>query len=138
MTSQSGTDHPSGQALVEFALVVPIVLLLALGIVEFGRAWNAHQVLTDAAREAARTAVVDDERITEDSVVMVVRHALQRAALNAEEAQITISGWRAGRGTAATVDVSYPHTLGWISALLSWSGADAVAVLKTSFSMRNE
>lgn len=127
-----------GQALVEFALVVPLVLLLALGIVEFGRAWNAHQVLTDAAREAARTAVVDDDRVTEDSVILVVRHALHRASLDADRAEITVSGWRGGRGTPATVDIAYSHTLGWISALLGWTGSDAVAVLKTSFSMRNE
>ena len=129
---------PRGQALVEFALIVPVLLLLLLGIVEFGRAWNAHQVLTDAAREAARTAVVDDDGITEDSVRFVVRQALGRAALDPEQAEITITGWRAGRGTPATVAISYSHTLGWLSALMEWSGADATAVLRTSFSMRNE
>lgn len=50
----------SGAALVEFALVVPLLLALVMGIVEFGRAWNVHQVITDAAREGARRAVIRD------------------------------------------------------------------------------
>ena len=47
-----------GQALVEFALILPIILLLVVGMLEFARAWNLHQVMTDAAREGARRAVI--------------------------------------------------------------------------------
>jgi Flp pilus assembly protein TadG len=43
-----------GQALVEFALVVPLFLLLVLGIVGFGQAYNNYENLTDAVRAAAR------------------------------------------------------------------------------------
>ncbi len=41
-----------GQNLVEFALVVPLLLLLVIGIAEFGRAWMTKNILTGAAREA--------------------------------------------------------------------------------------
>ncbi|MCM3484471.1 TadE/TadG family type IV pilus assembly protein [Kocuria rosea] len=47
-----------GAAAVEFALVVPILLALLLGIIEFGRAYNAQISLTHAAREAARTMAI--------------------------------------------------------------------------------
>ena len=47
-----------GQNLVEFALVVPILLLLVFGIAEFGRAWMTRNILTGAVREAVRVAVV--------------------------------------------------------------------------------
>ena len=47
-----------GQGLVEFALVVPLLLLLLLGIAEFGRAWMTRNILTGAAREAVRVAAV--------------------------------------------------------------------------------
>jgi Flp pilus assembly pilin Flp len=50
----------SGAAMVEFALVVPLLLMILVGIMEFGRAWNLQQVITDAAREGARRAVVRD------------------------------------------------------------------------------
>jgi hypothetical protein len=49
-----------GQAAVEFALVLPIFLLLVVGMLEFARAWNLHQSITDAVREGARRALVAD------------------------------------------------------------------------------
>ena len=49
-----------GQNLVEFALVVPLLLLLVIGIAELGRAWMTKNILTGAAREAVRIAAVPD------------------------------------------------------------------------------
>jgi Flp pilus assembly protein TadG len=45
-----------GQSLVEFALVVPVLLLLVLGIFQFAPVWNENLSLNAAARAAARTA----------------------------------------------------------------------------------
>jgi Flp pilus assembly protein TadG len=50
----------AGGAAVEFALVLPLLLLMVMGIIDFGRALNIHHVVTDASREAARRAVVRD------------------------------------------------------------------------------
>lgn len=47
-----------GQGLVEFALVVPLLLILLLGMAELGRAWMTKNILTGAAREAVRIAAV--------------------------------------------------------------------------------
>lgn len=49
-----------GQGLVEFALVIPILLLLLLGLVELGRAWMTRNIMTGAAREAVRIYVVPE------------------------------------------------------------------------------
>jgi len=56
----------TGQALVEMAFILPILLLLVLGIFEFGRAMYTKNSLTNAARAAARAAVVTSS-ITTDS-----------------------------------------------------------------------
>jgi len=56
-----------GQSVIEFALVLPLLLLVLFGITEFGRAWMAVSVLTSAAREGCRLAVVtapDVPRVT--------------------------------------------------------------------------
>jgi Flp pilus assembly protein TadG len=50
--------HRRGQGLVEFALVVPLFLVLLFGMVEFGRAWMTKNILTGAAREAVRRYAV--------------------------------------------------------------------------------
>ncbi len=50
--------NKKGQSLVEFALVMPILLSLILGMLEFGWIFNGKITLTSAAREGARTAIV--------------------------------------------------------------------------------
>lgn len=51
-----GKQRPGerGAAAVEFALLLPLLLLVAFGIIDFGRALNAQITLTQAAREGAR------------------------------------------------------------------------------------
>ena len=48
-----------GQALVEFALILPIFILLLLGIFDFGRAIYGNNTISNAAREAVRVGIVD-------------------------------------------------------------------------------
>jgi hypothetical protein len=45
-----------GAGLVEFAMVIPLLLLLLMGAVDFGRAFYTYIVITNAAREGARYA----------------------------------------------------------------------------------
>ena len=48
-----------GQALVEFALVIPVFIFLVMGIFDLGRAVYANSTISNAAREGARIAIVD-------------------------------------------------------------------------------
>lgn len=47
-----------GQAMVEFALIIPVFLMLLFALLDFGRVVFAQQAVTQAAREGARTAMV--------------------------------------------------------------------------------
>ena len=47
-----------GAALIEAAVTIPILLLIGVGLFEFGRAYQTWQVLTNAAREGARISVL--------------------------------------------------------------------------------
>jgi TadE-like protein len=47
-----------GQSFVEFAFVLPFLVFLVLGIVQFGRAWHNYITITDAARVGAREGAV--------------------------------------------------------------------------------
>lgn len=49
-----------GAALVEFAVVAPVLFLLILGMIEFGRMVMVQQILTNASREGARRAILED------------------------------------------------------------------------------
>ncbi len=55
---RSTGEADSGAAAVEFALVLPLLLLLLLGIIDFGRAYNMQLALTQAAREGVRVSAL--------------------------------------------------------------------------------
>lgn len=46
----------AGAQLLEFAMILPLLLVLFVGVVDFARAWNLKQILNNAAREGARLA----------------------------------------------------------------------------------
>ncbi|MCC6617821.1 MAG: pilus assembly protein, partial [Chloroflexi bacterium] len=58
MPGSSCPTHPRGQALVEFAAVLLPILLVIVGIIQFGLIFGANVTLTNAVREAARTATI--------------------------------------------------------------------------------
>lgn len=53
-----------GAVAVEFALLAPILVMIVLGIVEFGRAYNVQATLTNAAREGARNMAINNIETT--------------------------------------------------------------------------
>jgi Flp pilus assembly protein TadG len=57
ITVQQGRDE-RGAAVVEFALILPILVLFVFGIIEFGRAYSARIQLTAAVREGARAGAL--------------------------------------------------------------------------------
>ncbi len=69
-----------GAALLEAAITLPMLLLIAVGIFEFGRAYQTWQILTNAAREGARMAVLPDP--TPGNVETRVRDYMQAGQLS--------------------------------------------------------
>src|SRR5450631_4836494 len=69
--------HDRGAEAVEFALVVPIFLLLVFGIVDFGYMINHDTMINNASREGARTGAVNP---TGDAIKCTVRRALATVA----------------------------------------------------------
>jgi hypothetical protein len=53
----SELGQSTGSQLLEFALVLPLLLVIAVGITDFGKAYNIKHILTNAAREAARITI---------------------------------------------------------------------------------
>ncbi|MDX1394072.1 MAG: TadE/TadG family type IV pilus assembly protein [Gemmatimonadota bacterium] len=54
-----------GQALVEFVLALPILLVIVFGIIEFATAWRTYQIVTNVAREGARLGVTPNTNTQE-------------------------------------------------------------------------
>ncbi|HYO45366.1 MAG TPA: TadE/TadG family type IV pilus assembly protein [Gemmatimonadota bacterium] len=131
----------AGQSLAEFAILLPVLMGVVIGIFEFGRAWNVDQVLTNAAREGGRLAVI--ETSSESDVTNAVEDALTNAALEPSLATITVEGMDDGYGTQATVQVQYPYEFIFLGPIMAFMGdgegdTPGSITLDSQIVMRNE
>jgi Flp pilus assembly protein TadG len=89
-----------GQALVEFALVIPIFLFILIALFDLGRAVFSYNTLTNAAREGARMAIVNQDKPT-----IVKRAKAQTAIVELNDPSVSVAFWQmADDGTADTSD----------------------------------
>ena len=80
-----------GQGLTEFALVIPIFLLLVVALFDLGRAVFAYNTLTNAAREGARTAIVNQYTPT-----IVTRAKSQTQIVELDDPSVSVTFWQVG------------------------------------------
>lgn len=100
MTARGARKSPDrGAAAVEAALVLPLLLLLVFGIIDFGRMLNAQITVTEAAREAARAASLGEPPGARASLV-----ATHLGPVSTDEVE------SCGKADDAVVDVSYTFT----------------------------
>ncbi len=118
-----------GAAAVEFALVLPLLLLLVFGIIDFGRLLNAQLTLTQAAREGVRLAALGYSNAD-------VQARAAAAAPGLSDVIVTVAAScppGAGPAADAQVNVSYTFSfitpVGAIAGLLDGSGFGAPVVL---------
>ena len=100
--------NKKGQSLVEFALVLPLILLILMGIVEFGLMFNSYLTINNASREGARLASVGGTDVEVETRVETVSTTLNLANID-----VTVNpaqGFR-DRGDPCTVTVDYTYDL---------------------------
>lgn len=132
-------EDEAGQALIEFALITPFLLMMLIGIIEFGRAWNLHQVVTDASREGARTGAIWNTSMTEDSVRTVVLRRLAAAGVPASAVTIQLNNVVGNNsGEPLNVRVSVPYRFMFFGPLVGWTLGQRDIQLVASTTMRNE
>jgi len=143
MTKTPARGQERGAALIEAALTIPLLLLVAVGIFEFGRAYQTWQVLTNAAREAARYAVTPGA--TADNAQTIAQTYMTNGALSeAESAAVAVDQavpLPGGVGNATTVTITYPFSFMYlqpIAALVSGTPAGAPLTMTATTTMRNE
>ena len=137
-----------GAALIEAAFTLPIMLFVCIGILEFGRAYQAWQVVTNASREGARVAVLPaypDSSVTARVKTYLTNGGLEPAKVNATNVVITASNITVSGTTtapAAVVRVEYPFefmVLGPVAQLVvkNSTAGQAFTMVATTV-MRNE
>jgi hypothetical protein len=136
-----------GAELIEFALVFPLLLFVVLGIVDFGFMFQRMEVVTNAAREGARIAVLPGYSVADvrDRVCDYVQGGgvPMTAAQCANVANIDVQNTTITAGSISMpgkrVSVTFPHQYMFIGGLARWFGdggtfgtvpVNAVAVMR--------
>jgi Flp pilus assembly protein TadG len=109
MTNRISLKNQQGQSMTEFALVLPILVILLFGVIQFGIVFNNYIAVTDAARAGARKGAVGRHlQNPEAAVVQSVRNSapgLRQSDLNVS----VTSSWQ--QGEEVTVTGSYPYSI---------------------------
>jgi Flp pilus assembly protein TadG len=94
-----------GANLVELALLLPLLVLLLVGVADFGRAFNSHIIITNASREGARYA----SRFPwlEDAAIQVTIREAANTGIQLHPRNVAINGVGAVRGQPIKVIVTY-------------------------------
>jgi len=134
------TDE-TGAVLIEFAFSLPLLLLIIVGLFDFGFALQKYQVITNAAREGARMAVLPG--YSEDDVLARVKNYVSASGITdkptvtRQTAFITLSGGTTA--TAMTVRVTIPHTFVYLRPIATmFGGSFGTITLSSQLTMRTE
>lgn len=134
-----------GTAMIELALMLPLVLFISVGIFEFGRAYETMQVLTNAAREGARVAVLPNQPT--DIVKTRVNAYMELGGLTTCDSCIVVTPTAIAIGGGSTasgskVTVNYPFSFMVLQPvarlLVSGSTMPAAFTMSAAAEMRNE
>ncbi len=110
MNVHKGCRSESGASAVEFALLLPVLMMVLFGIIEFGFALYQQAVLTNASREGARLGIVQaSPAITTAEINAAIDNYLTPAGIN--PANVTRNIVAGGvTGTPVTVSLTLPYT----------------------------
>ena len=131
----------AGAELIEFALVFPLMLLTVMGIIDFGLLFQKYEVVTNAAREGARVAVLpgyaDADVRTRVTQYLTAGGLTDPATVTVGPPEtLSLSGQCI---TVEPVTVKYPHTFSFVGGILGYFGATMTsATLQATAAMRNE
>jgi len=138
-----------GAELIEFAFGLPILLLVAFDIIDFGFLFKEYEVVTNAAREGARLKSLGDSTgySTADVNARVLQYiinggldgSLLQQPVSVTAASIPVNAGGTVNASGFTVTVTYPHRF-WVLAGISqmFGGSFGTANLTASSTMRSE
>lgn len=129
----------SGQSALEFALILPILLAVVVGIFEFGITWNRKQVLTNAAREGARWLVLPNTDAADARNEIDIY--LTSAGIDPATVTDFLDQGSGTTGATVTVQLQLVHELAFIGPILDLLGGSSVpgsVNLVSTVNMRHE
>jgi len=109
MTRRIHIGNQRGQTMTEFALVMPILLFLLLGIIQFGIVFNNYVTLTDAVRAGARKGAVA-RRLSDPTGAVQSQVRTAATDLNSSDLSVSVTSTFV-QGSDVTVTATYPYSI---------------------------
>jgi len=135
--------HERGSTAIEFSLILPIMLALIFGIVDFGRLLFSYEVLTNAAREGARQGIklVSPELTTTD-MKTIVNTAIDNSLL-LDSANATVTAAKPtvptpGNPTARNLVLNVAYNFDFLMAHYVIPGLPATKTINVQSTMKME
>jgi Flp pilus assembly protein TadG len=97
-------NNERGAAAVEFAILLPLLLLLVLGTIEFGRAYNAQITLTNAARDGVRVMAIANDPA---GAKTAAKNAAASVSTAIPTSAVTLSTTTCSTGAQVTLTINY-------------------------------
>ena len=118
MAERLRRNAEGGQDLVEHALVLPFLMLLVLGIVEFSLAIWHYDTVANVAREVARCGIIYNNTVPPNSIDLCITDAINKYGIGVnldKDANFLVDpGWDGGDAIRVQVDWQYQPVLGLI------------------------
>jgi Flp pilus assembly protein TadG len=99
-----------GQSLLEFALILPVLLIVLAGVLDLGRLYYSYIAVTDAAAEGATYAAMHPEVSERDEVFQRTQEA-SRGLVQIDNSMVEVDCPSVASGAPVTVTVSYSFTV---------------------------
>lgn len=127
-----------GAAAVEFALLLPVFLLILFGIIEFGMIMYGREVVTNATREGARAGIVQGPpKRTAGDITTIADNYLTGTGINPADVTFTVTG--AGLLNPNTLTVTATYTYNYLIPYIpNVLGVPTPLVITTQAVMRHE
>lgn len=118
-----------GAAVVEFAIIAPVLVMLILGMIEVGRFVNANQVVTNASREGARRASMADKNDTMAGTI--TREFLSNAGFSGSAAEVNVMRGGDSDNAYVVVEVTLPsESFRWVPVNMVQQSAHAATTMR--------
>lgn|SRR5574341_428480 len=123
-----------GAVAAEFALLLPVLLTILFGIIEFGMIMYGREVVTNASREGARAGIVQRiPPLTAGEITTVATNYLTGTGINPADVVITVpaSGGITGTPVTVTATYNYPWLIPYIPTMLGLPAPLPIAMSTT-------
>ena len=133
-----------GAELIEFALALPLLLVIIMGIFDFGLAFQRYEVITNAAREGARLGALYASYCPDDIESRVDAYVAAAGLPGTADTTVTptqnipLAG--GGTITGVSVRVAYDHSFSFVGPIMALIGANSLGTvtLRATSTMRRE